>query len=183
NITNDYILSIGSIHLRKNLMTLIRVFKSSDLFKEGFKLVIAGNKEGKRQNHYLELRALAERLELSDSIVFLGNVDYEEVQHLYNCARCMISLSEYEGFPQVFLEAMTFGVPVICGRNSSFEEVVGSAGHYIDIKDVIQIKKTLRQVTLNESDNKINEGFRQSAKFEKRESVKSIVSIYENTVY
>jgi glycosyltransferase involved in cell wall biosynthesis len=78
---------------------------------------------------------------------------------------------------------MTTGTPVICGRNSSFEEVVGKAGHYVDVKDISEIRKTLRQATLYESEDKIEEGLRQSARFDKNESLKKIVSVYENTVY
>lgn len=183
NISFDYILSIGSIHPRKNLFNLIRAFKESELFKEGFKLILAGSKDGKRQNHYLQLKAFVDKMDMKDSVIFLGQIDYEDVQHLYKCARCMVGLSEYEGFPQVFLEAMTIGIPVICGRNSSFEEVVGKAGHYVDIKDVAQIKRTLRKVTLYESEDKIAEGLIQSARFDKNESLKKIVSVYENLVY
>lgn len=183
NISFDYILSVGSIHPRKNLFSLVKAFKESELFREGFKLILAGDKNGKRHNYYLQLKAFVDKLGMKDSVIFLGKVDYEDVQHLYKCARCMITMSEYEGFPQVLLEAMSIGVPVICGRNSSFEEVVGKAGHYVDIKDAAQIIKTLRKVTLYESEDKIEEGFIQSGRFEKNESLKKIVSVYENLVY
>lgn len=183
HINYEYILSVGSIHPRKNLLTLIRAFKESGLYREGFNLVLAGNIDGKRQNYYLQLKAFIAKMGLTEHVVFLGSVDYEEVQHLYKCAHSMVSLSEYEGFPQVLLEAMAIGTPVICGRNSSFEEVVGAAGHYIDIMDVSEIEKTLRLVTLYESEDKINGGFMQSAKFDQDESLKKIVSVYENVVY
>lgn len=59
--------------------------------------------------------------------VRLGYVDDEQLRTLYSGARCLLFPSEYEGFGLPPLEAMACGCPVVCGRGSSLDEVVGAA--------------------------------------------------------
>lgn len=183
NIYKNYILSIGSIHSRKNLSTLITAFKASKLDREGFQLIVAGSIVGKRQRHYRELRALADSLGIADSVIFLGRVEQVDVPHLYQCASCMVNLSDYEGFPQTCLEAISYGTPVICGTHRAFREVMEQAALYVNTKDIMQVKDILRGVVLDGKMLGRGEAISQSEKFCKEDSIKRMVSIYENVVY
>ena len=53
---------------------------------------------------------------------------------MYKHADIFLYPSLYEGFGLVILEAMSYGVPVITGNNSSLPEAAGDAGIKVDIE-------------------------------------------------
>ena len=81
-------------------------------------------------------RALAERLGVLGSVSELGMVPDEEMPSLYNAVDVLLFPSLYEGFGWPPLEAMASGVPVVCSRAGSLDEVVGQAALTADPDDV-----------------------------------------------
>jgi glycosyltransferase involved in cell wall biosynthesis len=70
-----------------------------------------------------ELKNLAKKLGLSESVNFLGRSS-----HIYDFLSeldAFILTSKYEGFGMVLLEAMDVGIPVIASYNSAIPEVLG----------------------------------------------------------
>jgi len=59
-----------------------------------------------------ELEALVQTLRLSHKIIFLGN--YPRMEEIYSALDLLILPSKSEGFPLVCLEALAYGVPVLC---------------------------------------------------------------------
>lgn len=60
--------------------------------------------------YYDEIRARAEKIENLD---FVGYVPPEEIDDYYRRAFAVVNTSDYEGFPNVFLEAWRYATPVI----------------------------------------------------------------------
>ena len=119
NLPKEYILAVGRINIRKNISTLIR---SISLIKnKNIKLVIVGEDSWKKENINIDEK-------LKSRIVFLKNISNEELGYIYSNARvfCFVSLDEGFGLPIV--EAMSFGIPVICSNISVMPEVSGNAG-------------------------------------------------------
>ncbi len=56
----------------------------------------------------------------------------------------------YEGFGLPILEAMSYGVPVICSKTSSMPEVLGDAGILIDPQDYYSIAEEIQKVLDND---------------------------------
>jgi glycosyltransferase involved in cell wall biosynthesis len=142
-IERDYILALGSIQPRKNLVRLINAYSS--LWKERRnlatpQLVIAG-KRG-----WLEgdtMRA-AELSAAAHDIRFIGYVVEADLPELFSGAMCFAYPSYFEGFGLPVLEAMQCGAPVIAGNRTSLPEVAGDAALLVDPFDETVIADALR---------------------------------------
>ncbi|MBU2938623.1 glycosyltransferase [Lacinutrix sp. C3R15] len=97
------IVAVGRLNPVKNQKSLI---KSIALINETVSLNIYGIGSLEK-----ELKALATTLNLNKIVTFKGNsdtIDHEILKH-----HCLVLTSLSEGFPNVILEAMSLGVPVI----------------------------------------------------------------------
>jgi glycosyltransferase involved in cell wall biosynthesis len=127
-----FILFLGTIEPRKNLVMLLEAFALLvRREKLPHSLVIAG---GQGWN-YAEVYATAERLNLGERVIFSGYVSQVELPLWYNAAEALAYPSLYEGFGLPPLEAMACGTPVVVSNVSSLPEVVGSAAPAVDPRD------------------------------------------------
>jgi glycosyltransferase involved in cell wall biosynthesis len=84
-------------------------------------------------NHYYDaISASADRMSLSDWLVFPGFVSDDQLSSLYAASLGIVFPSLYEGFGLPVLEAMAFGKPVLCSRATSLPEVAGDAALFFD---------------------------------------------------
>ena len=117
------VLFVGSLYPVKNVATLISAFHMlSRETGSGAEvlLYIAGN-------GYLkdELKSLAASLSLTDKVVFLGQVPHEELPFLMSAADCLCLPSFSEGHPNVMMESLACGTPVVGSK-------VGSMPDFLD---------------------------------------------------
>jgi glycosyltransferase involved in cell wall biosynthesis len=141
-----YILFIGVIEPRKNLMGLIEAF---DVLKSRrplpHKLVVAGRR-GWLSEATMER---ADRSQYRDEIIFPGYIPESELPTLYSAAEAFAFPSHYEGFGLPVLEAMACGTPVVASRASSLPEIVGDAGMQVDPDDSERLASALELLALN----------------------------------
>lgn len=138
-LPEHYVLYLGGFDSRKNIETLMQVYVwCGESIGEEYPLVICGESStpvvtdgGER----LSLAQMAEQLEVSDVVRFIGRVAEEDKPALYAGARCFLFPSTYEGFGLPPLEAMACGVPVVGSNAASIGEVVGNAGMLVEPKD------------------------------------------------
>lgn len=130
-IPNPYVLYVGTIQPRKNIITLIRAFTIFNKSHPEYQLAITGKKGWLFDQIFREAR----NLYLENKIVFTGYVSDEELVYLYHHAFCFVLPSLYEGFGIPILEAMSFGAPVISSYASSLPEVGDEAALYFDPED------------------------------------------------
>lgn len=118
SIKSDFLLFVGTIGKRKNVLTLI---KALSILKEveDLQLVLVGSPG----NGYGEIYAYLERNNLKDRVIFTGYVSNDELITLYNSARIFVFPSLYEGFGMPLLEAMACGVPIVASKIPSTEEI------------------------------------------------------------
>jgi glycosyltransferase involved in cell wall biosynthesis len=84
------------------------------------------------------IRAGALRLGLTERVHLLGQVNDRRKFEALSVADVFASTSQHEGFGLVFLEAMAFGLPVVCydrGGQVDFLRT-GETGHVIPLNDV-----------------------------------------------
>lgn len=82
-------------------------------------------------------RRMANRLGLSDRIVWLGAVSPDATPRLYQDSHVFVLPSRYETFGVVFAEAMASGKPIIATRCGGPEDIVNATnGVLVDIGDV-----------------------------------------------
>ena len=126
-----FILYVGNIEPRKNLIFLIKVFADALKRTPGLKLVIAGRQSMPYQEFYQALGDSPAR----GSITILSNPSTEALVRLYNTADCFCYPSLMEGFGLPVLEAFNCGCPVIAADNSAIPEVTGEAAVLLNAKD------------------------------------------------
>ncbi|MFH1761064.1 MAG: glycosyltransferase family 1 protein [bacterium] len=179
NINDDYILFVGTLEPRKNIIMLV---KSYMLFKEKTglktKLVIIGKKGW----YYNEIFAAIEESRWKDDIVFLEYVDDRDLPYFYSGAKAFVYLSLYEGFGLPVLEAMACGTPVITSNCSSIPEIVGSSGLMVDANDMEKAAFYIEKLLIDKDFHGQNsESCLKRAGFSSwEESAKKVISLYNS---
>lgn len=143
-LKKQYILYVGTLQPRKNLVTLIQAFQTFKRLNQEFKLVIAGKKGWLYQEIFNRVKAL----NLTNDVIFTDYISDNQLMSLYQNAFCFILPSFYEGFGIPILEAMSFGCPVICSFTSSLPEIGGDTCLYFDpsdANDLVEKMKILKE--------------------------------------
>lgn len=144
-----FILSLGTIEPRKNLMALLQAFEtmhaSEHLELVKYSLVIAGEDGWNSQEFFERVR----KSPVKDKIIFTGFIADEDKPGLYSLASVFVYPSLYEGFGFPPLEAIACGVPVIASHASALPEVMGTSALLIDPYRPEEILQSLRQVLLS----------------------------------
>jgi glycosyltransferase involved in cell wall biosynthesis len=130
-----YVLHVGVLERRKNLVTLVRAFGlwRQQGAPDGYKLVLAGQ-PGPRPD-LDDSRAVQEviaELDLGQSVVLTGHIVSEDRDTLYRQAGVVAIPSTLEGFGLPVLEAFAAGVPVVAARATSLPEVAGDGALFFD---------------------------------------------------
>ncbi|MEW6094914.1 MAG: glycosyltransferase family 1 protein [bacterium] len=141
-IKDKYILYVGNIEPKKNLLRLIEAFSLLKNSKDDYNLVIAGNKDWFFDKVFQKVN----ELNLQEDVIFTGYVPNEELPALYSGAEIFVFPSLYEGFGMPVIEAMACGTPVITSNITSLPEVVKDAGILIDPFNVEEITKAMSQL-------------------------------------
>ncbi len=142
-----YILFVGSVQPRKNLVALIEAFSIFSRLHTDYKLVIAGG-IGWMADDILQAPA---KYNISEKVVFTGRVSDAVLDGLYSHAQMYVQPSITEGFGLPVLEAMGHGVPVISSDGGALSEVVGEAGVIVSLKNgfVSELAKTMGKLCEN----------------------------------
>lgn len=115
NVSGFVMLSVGNLIELKGHHLVIEALSRL----EGATLFIAGEGEMQRK-----LKLLANDLNVSDRVIFTGNVTQSELCELYNAADVLVLASSREGMANVVLESLACGTPVIATDVGGNREVV-----------------------------------------------------------
>lgn len=121
-----YILSVGTLQPRKNLVRLIEAF--SHLERKDVTLVIVGKKGWM----YEEILAAPSVYGVKDRVKILDFISDDDLSVLYANAECFVLVSLYEGFGLPVLEAMAHECPIVVSSVSSIPEIAADAAIYVD---------------------------------------------------
>jgi glycosyltransferase involved in cell wall biosynthesis len=179
-IDGDYVLSVGSIQPRKNLVRLINAYAALKSVHAGNsfpKLVIVG----KRGWLYDETLRALEATGVKESIVLTGYVPESDLPALYSGALCFVYPSYFEGFGLPPLEAMKCGAPVVVGNATSLPEVVGDAGLKVDPFNVSAIAGAISALINNpELRRELSvKGLKRAELFDWRDTARETLKVYE----
>lgn len=148
HIKRDYLLYLGTLEPRKNIIRLILAYS---LLKESVidipLLVIAGKKGWM----YDEIFKVVRDYGLENDVIFTGYLETEEAPIIMNGAHAFLFPSIYEGFGLPPLEAMACGTPVLVSDAASLPEVVGDAGMVVNPNSVESIKQGI-EILLRDND-------------------------------
>ncbi len=147
-ITRDFILAVGSLQPRKNLVRLIRAYARLRAERSDFttQLVIVGRKLWLHDEIFAEVA----RQPWAADVLLTGYVADDELPPLYRAAALFAYPSIFEGFGLPPLEAMACGTPVVTSNNSCLPEIVGAAALTVDTYDEAALADGLLRVLQDE---------------------------------
>lgn len=179
-IRSPYLLYLGTLQPRKNLIRLVEAFVASGLHVNGYTLVLAG-KSGWLAEPLLEvicgLPSVVRRQ------VFLpGYIGETEKNLVLSGATALVFPSLHEGFGFPVLEAQACGTPVICANTSSLPEVAGEGALLVDPLDVEAIADAIHRVVAGAElrDSLIRAGYANLGRFSWSESAARVIAILED---
>ncbi|NEX64483.1 glycosyltransferase family 4 protein [Noviherbaspirillum galbum] len=160
---DDYVLYVGTVEPRKNLIGLIQAFEQVAERHPGLKLVIAG----KLGWDYDDVLDAAKRSPVRDRIVMTGYLSETEKHALIKAARLFVYVSFYEGFGLPVLEGMAAGVATITSNLSSMPEVAGDAAPTVDPREPAQIAAAMERLLSDDGERQdvASRGLAQSRRF------------------
>lgn len=113
------VLFLGRIYPVKGLLNLIEAW--AQLRPLGWRLQIAGPDES---GHLAEVMARVKQLGLTDSVIYMGEVEGAAKAALYQAADLFVLPSFTENFGVVVAEALAHGLPVITTHGTPWEDLV-----------------------------------------------------------
>ncbi len=180
NIEDSYIIYIGTIQPRKNILRLIEAFSH---IQGNLKLVIAGKSsgEGKKGWMFQDILNAPKKFGIENRVIFTGFIPTDNLKDLLVGAIAFILPSLWEGFGIPVVEAMACGVPVIVSNVSSLPEVTGDAGMLIDPYSINQIEQAIRTIV---NDKKLQVKYSklsqtQAKKFSWDRMAKTVLKVFE----
>jgi glycosyltransferase involved in cell wall biosynthesis len=138
-IPGTYLLYLGRIQPRKNLIRLVEAFAAIASQHPDLTLVLAGPRGWLSDPIIGRIKTLG----LDQRVCFPGYVRAEDKAALISGARVFAYPSLYEGFGFPVLEAQACGTPLLTSTTSSLPEVAGEGGLLVDPQDVAAIAEGL----------------------------------------
>jgi len=175
----DYLLYVGTLHPRKNLVRLIQAFAAVlETAPEGLQLVLAGQKGWLTDDILAQVRKLG----LEDRVILTGYVPDEDLPALLSGALAFAYPSLYEGFGFPVLEAMACGTPVVCSSVSSLPEVAGDAALLVDPLHVEALAGALARPTTGAAlrQDLVARGFTQIEQFSWQRCAEETLQVLED---
>ncbi len=130
-----FILYVGGIHKRKNVVGLIHAF-AKFVDQTGFpgKRLVTGNISG--APYQVKMKAIhdaaVQETGMQDRVVFTGFLPDAELDYMMQRALFLVHPQFYEGLGIPVLEAMQVGVPVITSSTTAMPEVAGDSALLVD---------------------------------------------------
>lgn len=115
--TRPTVLAVGNLIPLKRHALIVKAL----VYLPGIDLAIAG--DGPERSR---LEALAGQLGLADRVRLLGRVSQESLPGIYGAADLLVHPSSREGWPNVLLESMACGTPVLATNFDGVDEIVGA---------------------------------------------------------
>jgi glycosyltransferase involved in cell wall biosynthesis len=173
NLPENYLLYVGSIEARKNLLTLLKALR--ELPEQ--KLVVIGN--GKA--YKIKCLRFISKHNLSNRVVFLNELTLKEMAGIYQSAQLLVYPSIFEGFGIPILEALFSKVPVITSKDGCFTEAGGPTTRYINPLSINEMKEAILEIQNSTELQKqmIAKGFEYAQNFRDEKIATNLIAVYK----
>ncbi len=176
---NKFYLYVSILDVYKAQKEIIKAWKV--LSDNGFEypLVLVGEK----YNEYgEEVVAMIDEFGLQGKVIYLGKVDYDKLPGLYKSAKALLFASSCECCPNILLEKLAAGKPVLCSNIEPMPEFGEDAVVYFDPYDT---ESLVKQIILMEKDQEkmkimATKAAEQALKFDWDETIKKTINFLLN---
>ncbi|MDT3402475.1 glycosyltransferase family 4 protein [Mucilaginibacter terrae] len=177
NLPKRYILSVGTIEERKNLLLLVKALARS---KDSIRLIVVG----KATDYIEEVKQFINASNTAYRVTFLHDVTFDELPVLYQLATLFVYPSRYEGFGIPVIEALCSGVPVIAATGSCLEEAGGPDSLYINPDDDEDLARKISRVWNSPAlrQQMITKGFEYAKNFNHEKLADQLMQLYQKTL-
>lgn len=176
-LPNQFMLFVGSIIERKNLLNLI---KAIEMLPETIKLPLVVVGKG---NAYLKkVKAYIKEKKLEERIIFAPQVRYKDLPALYQKTSVFIYPSVYEGFGIPVIEALWSRTPVITSNCSSMPEAAGDGAFLCNPEEPASIAEGIVKIISDKiyAQELIEKGNEHINNFENDVVTKQVLSLYQS---
>ncbi|WP_312766371.1 glycosyltransferase family 1 protein [Epilithonimonas sp.] len=172
NLPEKFILNVGTIEPRKNLLNIVKALKDSKI-----PLVVVGAKKTK----YFSLIEKTVRLS-GVEVFFLEKVSMDELAGIYKLAEIFIYPSFFEGFGIPVIEALFSETVVITSNTSCLPEAGGPDSVYVNPENVDDIRAKINFLWDNESERKrrAEKGLQFVQKFNDEVIADEVMKVYKS---
>ena len=151
NFLDKFILSVGRVEPRKNFVSLLRAFVELSLDKYGYKLVFVGvpDLQDKPFNQYYASLPQA----VKEKVLFL-KASFTELVELYKNTSLFVFPSYAEGFGIPPLEAVEYGAPTLCSKETAMAEFDFPQEMLFSPYDIEEMKNKMLSMLKNPLNNR-----------------------------
>ncbi len=186
-IKDTFILNVGGIHERKNIVRLIHAFKGMvNLNGYSGKLLITGSVSGAPYQNKMKsiCDASVRETGMENRIVFTGFISEKELDSLFRIADFLIYPSLYEGFGIPVLEAMKMGLPVITSNTTAMPEVAGGAAYLVNPNNIEEMTSAMSELLQNKQlqEEMIEKGLERAYSYTWQNVSESYLKLYQEII-
>ena len=174
-----YILYVGSINSRKNLLGAI---KALELLPKDLQIPIVVIGDGREYKQ--KVLKYIETHKLQDLVIFSPEkVGLDGLRYLYRNARLLVYPSFYEGFGLPIVEALLSNCPVVTSNISSLPEAAGPHSLLADPGNIREISEKISSILTDDAlrSSMVENGYNYAMdKFNPKRLAGSLMNIYQS---
>jgi len=176
SLPDEYLLYVGTVEKRKNLLTIVKAIKLSNL---NIPLIVVG-----RHTSYSEQVKNYIRNKNMKNIRFIKHVDTSELPVFYQNAKIFIYPSLFEGFGIPIQEALFSKTPVITSKTGCFPEAGGPGSVNIDPENAEDLADAILMLLRDTSfrEKVVSEGYAYAQNFTNEKIAKKLIEVYKKIV-
>lgn len=175
NLPTEFILYVGSIEERKNLLLAVKALKH---MKQDIPLIAIG-----KRTAYTDLveKQIAEE-GLQNRVKLINNVPFADLPAFYQLGKIFVYPSLYEGFGIPIIEAIHGGLPVVAATGSCLEEAGGPDSIYVNPHDEKELAEAFDSILTDEALRQriITAGKKYVKRFDPQQHAKEILAVYKS---
>lgn len=173
NLPDEYLLSVGSIEERKNILLIVEALKQiPDIHFVAI---------GKKRKYAERVLLYAKENGLSDRVHIISDVPLTDLPAIIQSCKIFIYPSLYEGFGIPIIEALNSAVPVIGASGSCLEEAGGPDCIYVNPHDEKELATQVNFLLNNESERVriVEKGLEYVKRFSDEKCTADMMAVYQ----